>query len=89
MQTISIPYTFNRDGYFYFSRRVPKDLVPHYSRLNIKLAIDRAIKFMRRTEPRITNLFCNYFAACYTIGSSQVTRMLIAWTKVPVLPLIS
>jgi integrase len=35
MQTISIPYTFNRDGYYYFSRRVPKDLVHHYSRLRI------------------------------------------------------
>ena len=35
MQTISIPYTFNRDGYYYFTRRVPKDLAHHYSRLRI------------------------------------------------------
>ena len=35
MQTNSIPYTFNRDGYYYFTRRVPKDLARHYSRLRI------------------------------------------------------
>lgn len=31
MQTKSVPYTFNREGYYYFSRRVPNDLVEHYS----------------------------------------------------------
>ena len=30
MQTKRIPFTFNRGGYFYFSRRVPSDLVEHY-----------------------------------------------------------
>jgi len=31
MQTKNIPYTFTRDGYFYFSRRVPSDLLQHYT----------------------------------------------------------
>ena len=31
MQTKNVPYTFNREGYYYFSRRVPNDLVDHYS----------------------------------------------------------
>ena len=31
MQTKSIPYTVNRGGYYYFSRRVPSDLISHYS----------------------------------------------------------
>ncbi len=31
MLTKSIPYTFIRGGYFYFSRRVPADLRQHYS----------------------------------------------------------
>ena len=35
MQTKSIPYTFSRAGYYYFTRRVPKDLAHHYSRLRI------------------------------------------------------
>jgi integrase len=29
--TKNIPYTFTRDGYFYFSRRVPSDLQHHYT----------------------------------------------------------
>ena len=28
--TILVPYTFNRNGYYYFSRRVPRDLAKHY-----------------------------------------------------------
>ena len=31
MQTKRVPYTFNRGGYYYFSRRVPTDLLWHYS----------------------------------------------------------
>ena len=31
MQTKSIPYTINRGGYYYFSRRVPSELIGHYS----------------------------------------------------------
>ena len=31
MLTNSIPYTFVRDGYFYYSRRVPADLLDHYT----------------------------------------------------------
>ena len=29
--TRSVPFTFNRYGYYYFSRRVPADLMQHYS----------------------------------------------------------
>jgi hypothetical protein len=29
--TKKVAYTFNRAGYYYFSRRVPADLVQHYS----------------------------------------------------------
>jgi len=29
--TKSVPFTFNRYGYYYFSRRVPADLIQHYS----------------------------------------------------------
>ena len=31
MQTKAVPFTFTRNGYYYFSRRVPADLVIHYS----------------------------------------------------------
>ena len=29
--TRKVPFTFNRAGYYYFSRRVPADLMQHYS----------------------------------------------------------
>ena len=29
--TRKVPFTFNRYGYYYFSRRVPADLIQHYS----------------------------------------------------------
>ena len=29
--TKNVPFTFNRYGYYYFSRRVPADLIQHYS----------------------------------------------------------
>jgi hypothetical protein len=30
-ETISCPLTFTKDGVFYFSRRIPKELKHHYS----------------------------------------------------------
>ncbi|MDA8740310.1 hypothetical protein N9M73_04190 [Rhodobacteraceae bacterium] len=33
--TKKVPYTFNRAGYYYFSKRVPADLLSHYSYLFI------------------------------------------------------
>lgn len=30
MQTKRVPHTFKRSGYYYFSRRVPADLLDHY-----------------------------------------------------------
>ncbi|WP_411572300.1 DUF6538 domain-containing protein [Thioclava sp. A2] len=30
MKTKSVPFTFRKDGYFYFTRRIPADLRGHY-----------------------------------------------------------
>jgi len=30
-ETISLPFTFVKDGVFYFSRRIPKELKNHYT----------------------------------------------------------
>ena len=35
MLTKRVPYTFNRGGYYYFTRRVPTDLKKHYLRPRI------------------------------------------------------
>ena len=56
MQTISIPYTFNRDGHYYFTRRVPKDLAHHYSRV-------RVVECLRTTSARQAKLQAQQAAA--------------------------
>ena len=44
MQTKNIPYTFNRGGYYYFTRRVPSDLMDHYS-------YPRVVQGLRTSSP--------------------------------------
>ena len=44
MQTKSIPYTFYRGGYYYFTRRVPSDLIDHYS-------YPRVVQGLRTSSP--------------------------------------
>ena len=45
MQTKTIPYTFTRSGNFYFSRRVPTDLLHHYDG-------PRIVQGLRTKSPR-------------------------------------
>ena len=45
MLTNSTPYTFVREGYFYYSRRVPSDLTDHYS-------YPRIVKALRTRSPQ-------------------------------------
>jgi len=56
MQTNSIPYTFVRGGYFYFSRRVPSDLRDHYS-------YPRIVQGLRTTSPQKAKVQANIAAA--------------------------
>jgi DNA-binding NarL/FixJ family response regulator len=45
MLTKTIPHTFIRNGYYYFSRRVPSDLRDHYS-------YHRIVQGLRTTSPQ-------------------------------------
>jgi len=63
-ETISRPFTFTKDGVFYFSRRIPKELKRHYSSARIayslrtkspKVAEARARKDERQ-EPHVLAL---------------------------------
>ena len=56
MQTKSIPYTFIRGGYFYFSRRVPSDLRHHYSS-------PRVVQGLRTSSPQRARVQANIAAA--------------------------
>ena len=46
MLTKSVPFTFNRSGYFYFTRRVPSDLIHHYR-------YPRIVQGLRTSSPNV------------------------------------
>ena len=56
MLTKSIPYTFIRGGYFYFSRRVPTDLRSHYS-------YHRVVQGLHTSSPQKAKVQANIAAA--------------------------
>jgi integrase len=56
MLTKSIPYTFIRSGYFYFSRRVPADLRHHYS-------YHRVVQGLHTSSPQKARVQANIAAA--------------------------
>ena len=56
MLTKSIPYTFIRGGYFYFSRRVPTDLRHHYS-------YHRVVQGLHTSSPQKARVQANIAAA--------------------------
>ena len=56
MQTKSIPYTFIRGGYFYFSRRVPNDLRKYYS-------YSRVVQGLRTSSPQKAKVQANVASA--------------------------
>ena len=56
MLTKSIPYTFIRGGYFYFSRRVPADLRHHYS-------YPRVVQGLHTSSPQKARVQANIAAA--------------------------
>ena len=48
--TKSVPFTFNRAGYYYFSRRIPTDLTQHYSYPRIVLGLKTRSPQMARSR---------------------------------------
>ena len=56
MLTKSIPHTFIRNGYYYFSRRVPADLRGHYS-------YHRIVQGLRTTSPQKAKVQASITAA--------------------------
>ena len=56
MLTKTIPYTFVRGGYFYFSRRVPADLREHYS-------YHRIVQGLHTTSPQKAKVQASITAA--------------------------
>ena len=57
MQTKIVPYTFVRSGYFYYTRRVPKDLTGHYSSTRIVKSL--RTKCFRRAKLQANQISAN------------------------------
>ena len=53
MQTKRVPYTFTRSGYFYFSRRVPTDLVNHYRYQRVVQALNTKMPSVAKTRAQM------------------------------------
>jgi hypothetical protein len=54
MQTTETPYIYKRDSTFYFSRRVPKDLVGHY--MYPRIVISSRIKSFKAATTKSSTL---------------------------------
>jgi hypothetical protein len=39
LENISVPFSFKKDGYYYFIRRIPADLLHHYSSKKISYSL--------------------------------------------------
>ena len=63
--TKTIPYTFVRGGYFYFSRRVPADLREHYS-------YHRIVQGLHTTSPQKAKVQASIMAAKLEVYWSQM-----------------
>ena len=91
MLTKRVPYTFNRGGYYYFTRRVPTDLQKHYLRprivqgLNTKCASTaktRALVAAAKLDEywshlRMTDpkLMGQHILRSHSLGEAQKTRL--------------
>ena len=54
MQTKKVPFTFNRGGYYYFTRRIPKDLKHHYKCKRIVQGLRTNSSSTAKTRAKIT-----------------------------------
>ncbi len=71
MLTKNIPHTFVRNGYYYFSRRVPSDLRDHYS-------YHRIVQGLRTTSPQKAKVQASITSAQLEAYWSQL-RLYAIW----------
>ena len=76
MQTKSIPYTFNRCGYYYFSRRVPADLTGYYSYPRIVQGLRTRSPSQAKTRAliaaaKLDEYWCRFLGCCKRSVHSQ------------------
>ena len=75
MLTKSIPHTFVRNGYFYFSRRVPADLRGHYSYHRIVQGLHTTSPQKAKVQARITAAKLEEYWSQMRLAKSDVIGM--------------
>ena len=50
LKTIDVPYVYSRDGIYYFTRRIPKDLRGHYRCPRIVVSLHTKSAHAARTK---------------------------------------
>lgn len=71
MQTKSVPFTFTRNGYFYFSRRVPTDLQHHYSYPRVVQGLNTKSPQTAKTRAMVEAAKLDAYWAKLRIASSE------------------
>ena len=75
MLTKSIPYTFVRGGYFYFSRRVPADLRQHYSYHRVVQGLHTSSSHTARVQANIAVAKLDTYWSQMRVAKSEVIGM--------------
>ena len=75
MLTKSIPYTFVRGGYFYFSRRVPADLLRHYSYPRVAQGLRTASAQKAKVQANIAAAKLDTYWSQIRLAKSEVIGM--------------
>ena len=79
MLTKTIPYTFVRGGYFYFSRRVPADLRGHYSYHRIVQGLHTTSPQKAKVQASITAAKLEAYWSQMRLAKSDVIGMSLVW----------
>ena len=75
MLTKSIPYTFIRGGYFYFSRRVHADLRQHYSYHRVVQGLGTSSPQRARVQANIATAKLDAYWGQMRLAKSEVIGM--------------
>ena len=75
MLTKSIPYTFVRGGYFYFSRPIPADLRQHYSYHRIVQGLGAPSPHRARVQANIAAAKLDAYWSQMRLAKSEVIGM--------------
>ena len=75
MLTKSIPHTFIRNGYYYFSRRVPADLRGHYSYHRIVQGLGTSSPRRARVQANIATAKLDAYWGQMRLAKSEVIGM--------------